>query len=85
MRVIQLTAPTIPLHLAIASEDVLLLRQDACYLLRDPKFCQQYRGQFQALAHDVAQRQIDTDGVPLLTDEQWVALCANARGVMLWR
>lgn len=85
MRVIQLTTATAPNHLLISQDDVLLLRQDACYLLRDPQFCQQYTGQIRVLADDVAQRQIVSSGFSLLTDEQWVELCANAQGVMLWR
>lgn len=85
MRLIQLTAPTRPTHLAIAADDILLLRQDACYLLRDREFCQLYAGQIQALELDVSLRQIDGTATPLLTDEQWVELCANAEGVLLWR
>jgi sulfur transfer complex TusBCD TusB component (DsrH family) len=85
MRLIQLTTATMPINLTLAADDLLLLRQDACYLLRAATFCQQYSGQVRALAHDVAQRQIVPKEVPLLSDEQWVELCAEAQVVMLWR
>lgn len=84
MKLFQLSKANAYQNLPLAADDLLLLRQDACYLLRDQQFCQQYQQQLRVLAQDAAERLPQSADPRWLDDLAWVALCAEAEVVITW-
>jgi sulfur relay protein TusB/DsrH len=82
MRLFQLTHPTVPTLLSLASAgDYVLLRQDAVYLLLEP---QQWPCQLCVLDNDLQARGLACPAeVQRLSDSQWVELTLQATQVIL--
>jgi sulfur relay protein TusB/DsrH len=82
MILFQYTAASAPHFALVSSGDVLLFRQDACYLLLTNTSWP--TTQLYALEQDMADRQVPCPAsVTLLSDSQWVELCLKAQQVLL--
>jgi len=82
MILFQYVAASTPNLALVNTGDVLLFRQDACYLLlTDTPWP---TTQLYALEQDMADRQLPCPAsVKLLSDSQWVELCLKAQQVLL--
>ncbi len=82
MRLFQLTQPTVPVLLTLATPaDCVLLRQDALYLLLEPHH---WPCRLCVLQSDLQARGLTCPAdVQSLTDSQWVELTLQATQVML--
>jgi len=82
MILFQYTAASAPNLALVNTDDIILFRQDACYLLLTNTSWPTTH--IYALEQDMGDRQLPCPAsVTLLSDSQWVELCLKAQQVLL--